>query len=151
MSNVIISRFQMTTLLLFCLTVLLLSHNCLQRVFWFSRDIKHLHKNGPDICTDTTLTVPLLFSLQRDPCRALCRWGRVTPSHRGVHQRDHYPLWTWLNGLQHGEKRPVWATGVQYTQIHTVWFTIPINHWHRLISYGFQFPPGHICIDQLQV
>lgn len=51
----------------------------------------------------------------------------------------------WTQSLK-GEKKTL-ASRI----IHTLWFTVPINHWGRLISYGFQFPSGHICNDQLQV
>lgn len=99
-----------------------------------------------------------------DPCRALLSWGRVTPSltsNRRTPQRD--PLWTWFSGWTRWRKMGKYGPMIsplhpdiryctpQSRKTHWLWFTIPINHLRRLISYGFQFPPGHICIDQLQV
>lgn len=85
--------------------------------------------------------------------------------HGGVYRRDRYqPLIQWVYQMERDRKvraaditvparhKVRYCTQSQNTHVsHTLWFTIPINHWRRLISYGFQFPPGHICIDQLQV
>lgn len=96
-----------------------------------------------------------------DLWRPLFSWGRVTPSLRGTPQ--HNPLWTWFSGCTRWRETRKYELMIsplhpdiryctpQSRNTHSLWFTIPINHLRRLISYGFQFPPGHICIDQLQV
>lgn len=101
---------------------------------------------------------------QMDPWRALFSWGCVTPSLTCSRRTPkHKTHWTWFSGCTRWRETgrhelmisplhpDIRYCTPQKRNTHSLWFTIPINHLRCLISYGFQFPPGHICIDQLQV
>lgn len=123
-------------------------------------------------CTAFTVFLCCLsFFASEGPLESIVSMGSRHPvPQRGMDQSGRYPpldLIQWIYQMERDRKvradditvparRQVqYCTQSGDTHVshvtHTLWFTIPINHWRRLISYGFQFPPGHICIDQLQV
>lgn len=64
------------------------------------------------------------------------RWWHPRPAPTQGILHTHTYTHTHLHTLAHTHNHSRAHTRTHYTQ----WFTITINHWHRLISYGFQFP-----------